>query len=441
MLFQDMALRLVARRRWSHEHSWTAPTLFLVTRAQPSADYSCKAAIQLSLSSVALLRHRCVKGATPILEPAMSLQLTVGNESWAQGFDVARAAAQQASAHCRIVVITAILGGLDMLRQPLHAPSKEMAGCYFAFVDDATRQQVRPRAQMGAAASLSLLPRAGAWSLLLLKSSELPFADARRDSRVPKMLPHRFFPAATYSVWVDAKLQLNLVPELAIQEWLVSKKVGFAAVPNLRRDTINQEYAWITSWLCPAQEQGVAPKCDAVREQWEVYRREQSSRPGWLAETVVIEGALLLTDLRSRLTQCLLCNWCVRARECPYCVNPGASAEIVHRTLFDLLRTRRFNEYVRFGERDQLSLSYVLYAQQPRVPIYLLPRRLHWSATVSVDTTGCYNATADTARQLAMRFQHGTTSRSGRATAAALQVRPRPNRSSQIPRTKRKVLV
>ena len=138
---------------------------------------------------------------------------------------MARAAARQASAHCRIVIITANLGGLDTLRQPLHAPSKEMAGCYFAFVDDATRQQpARSRAQEGAAASPSLLPRAGAWTLLLLRSSELPFADARRDSRVPKMLPHRFFPAATYSVWVDAKLQLNLVPELAIEEWLVRKK-------------------------------------------------------------------------------------------------------------------------------------------------------------------------------------------------------------------------
>ena len=37
----------------------------------------------------------------------------------------------------------------------------------------------------------------------------LPFANARRDSRVPKMLPHRFFPSASFSIWVDGKLQLS----------------------------------------------------------------------------------------------------------------------------------------------------------------------------------------------------------------------------------------
>jgi hypothetical protein len=87
-----------------------------------------------------------------------------------------------------------------------------------------------------------------------------------------------------------------------------------------------------------------------------------------------MEGALLLMDLRSTALRCLLCNW--------------------------------FNEYVRFGERDQLSFSYVLHVQRPRVPINLLPRRYHWSATVEDDTTNCYNATEADARQLALRFQH-----------------------------------
>ena len=99
-----------------------------------------------------------------------------------------------------------------------------------------------------------------------------------------------------------------------------------------------------------------------------------------------------LLDLRSKATQCLLCNW--------------------------------FNEYMRFGERDQLSFAYVLHAQRPRPRVNLLPRRLHWSATVSEDTTVCFNATEEDSAQLALRYQHG---RAGPTpmTAAQRQVRLR----------------
>ena len=91
-------------------------------------------------------------------------------------------------------------------------------------------------------------------------------------------------------------------------------------------------------------------------------------------ETVVVEGALLLLDLRSAATHCFLCAW--------------------------------FNEYVRFGERDQLSFAYVAYTQRPRLRLNLLPRRIHWSVTVEDDTMRCYNATEADAAQLAVRFQH-----------------------------------
>lgn len=62
--------------------------------------------------------------------------------------------------------------------------------------------------------------------------------------------------------------------------------------------------------------------------------------------------------------------------------------------------------YVRFGERDQLSFSYVLHELRPRVPVYLLPRRFHWSATVKDDTARCFNSTDADTRRLALRFQH-----------------------------------
>lgn len=62
--------------------------------------------------------------------------------------------------------------------------------------------------------------------------------------------------------------------------------------------------------------------------QWSAYEAEQPS-PAWTGQTVAIEGSLLLQDLRAPLHNALFCNW--------------------------------FNEYGRYGERDQLSISYVLH--------------------------------------------------------------------------------
>ena len=222
----------------------------------------------------------------------------------------------------------------------------------------------------------------------------VPFGNTRRDSRVPKMLPHRIFPSASFCVWVDGKLRLNLDPEAAVERHLVAASAEFAALRNLRRETIDHEYGWICSWLCPGSSAAAVgaldEPCAAVRHQWELYAREQAALPGWHKQTAVIEGALLLVDLRSRATQCLLCNW--------------------------------FNEYARFGERDQLSFAYVLHVQRPRPRVNLLPRRLHWSVTVEDDTTACYNASEEDAAQLAVRFQHGFQRQAARRPASRARV-------------------
>ncbi len=63
---------------------------------------------------------------------------------------------------------------------------------------------------------------------------------------------------------------------------------------------------------------------------------------------------MLLARLRSPVAQCLLCAW--------------------------------FGEWDRFGERDQLALSYVLHAMRVRRTesggdgVYLWPRSEHWNA-------------------------------------------------------------
>ena len=203
-----------------------------------------------------------------------------------------------------------------------------------------------------------------------------------------------------YAVWVDAKLQLAMAPEEAVQRFLTAPAVGFAALRNLRRHTIDHEYEWIRSWMCPQPPPAVrrlaAPStsaaCADVQRQWQRYEDAQRGDALWRSRTVVIEGALLLLDLRAAPTQCLLCNW--------------------------------FNEYAAASERDQLSFAYVLHTQRARPRVHLLPRRLHWSVALEDDTATCYNATGADAAQLAVRYQHGLQA-AGASRAALLSRRGR----------------
>lgn len=258
--------------------------------------------------------------------------------------------------HCKVVVLTAILGGSDTLRQP-RAELGDSKGCLFAFVD-------------GALAKKSA--QDGAWTLLPLLG-ELPFgANARRNSRVPKLLPHRLFPKAEYALWIDGKLQLNMPPLTAVRRFLTEPAADFAALRNLRRDAIDQEHSWIIDMLCKGQGKEA---CAAVQAQWQLYLGEANGlAPGWQRRAPVIEGAFFVADLRAAATQCLLCSW--------------------------------FNEYVRYSERDQLSFAYVYASFGGAARVNLIPRKLHWSVTKSKDTLTCYNATERDAQTIAMHFPH-----------------------------------
>ena len=321
---------------------------------------------------------------------------------FAQGFDDVRRIAAEAAEGCSTVVLTALIGGLDGLRQPRTPPTKEMAGCYFAFVDRAAAAASLRRKPTSSPVTPATLPTVGVWRLLTL-GGNLPFGEnARRNSRVPKMLPHRFFPHAEFCVWVDAKLQLQMAPEVMVDRFLRTPGAGFAALRNLRKQTIGHEYAWISSWMCPSATRHIAASaaCAEVQAQWQVYAQERRGEAAWQSRTVVIEGALLLMDLRATATLCLLCSW--------------------------------FNEYALFSERDQLSFAYVLHAQRAQPRVSLLPRRLHWSVTVEDDTAACYNATDADAAQLAVRFQHGMM----RAGQPALMRAARRGRRGQPPAVK-----
>ena len=266
---------------------------------------------------------------------------------------------------CETVVMTSVFDAYDELMQPSDAVTRTMSHaeqrCFFAFVDQRSydllsrenREIVRDET---ASAHMSPVKMVGVWRLVLL-DGRMPFSSARRNSRVPKMLAHRLFPHARYALWVDSKLVLHQSASVLRRIFLPSEGAAvFAAFRNLRRDHVDQERDWIWHHKCGED----VERCGDLIKQWTTYEAEQRSF-AWAAETVAIEGSVLLQDLRSPIHNALFCNW--------------------------------FNEYVRFGERDQISMAYVLHRMgltakgaNATPAVRFIDRSMHYLAKPSAQT-------------------------------------------------------
>ena len=287
----------------------------------------------------------------------------------------------------------------DKLQQPSHVPD-EANDCFFAFVDPESAAFVVSTAPKAVRRAGTLTAsRVGAWRLLTLPKSTSPYAQPRRASRVPKLLPFRFFPRCKYSLWIDGKLRLLVPPMELVQKYLIQPRAQLSLQRNLKRDHIDEEVRWIEGTL--SEEPEKLSGLHAVKSQWRFYRDEQEGSGNWsdsssssaaaaasddseeeppppspwMLKTACAEGAMILTDLQSPLARCALCAW--------------------------------FNEWHRFSERDQLAFSYVLHMmgltppmlqngatepdeqveggwvrkdrRQSHKGVYLWPRHDHWN--------------------------------------------------------------
>ena len=125
----------------------------------------------------------------------------------------------------KVVVISAIFGDHDKIRQPKGLGSKTLDHvCFFMFVDDSTLRRLE---------SHNLISRKsgeykiGVWRIVRVSSEHL-YANPAMNGVIPKYLVHRLFPNTLFSVWVDAKLQLVVDPLLLIHSLLISENVDIA---------------------------------------------------------------------------------------------------------------------------------------------------------------------------------------------------------------------
>uniref|UniRef100_A0A7C9AP82 TOD1/MUCI70 glycosyltransferase-like domain-containing protein n=1 Tax=Opuntia streptacantha TaxID=393608 RepID=A0A7C9AP82_OPUST len=213
-----------------------------------------------------------------------------------------------------VVVASAIFGNYDLLQQPKNVSEAAKRNvCFFMFFDEETEAAMRN------ASVLDGSKKVGLWRIVVVHN--LPYTDPRRNGKVPKLLLHRLFPNARYSIWMDGKLELVEDPYRILERFLWRQNATFAISRHYKRFDVFAE----------AEANKAAAKYDnaSIDFQIEFYKKE---------------GLTPYTSAKLPITSDVP-EGCVIIRE--------------HVPISNLFGCLWFNEVDRFTSRDQISFSTV----------------------------------------------------------------------------------
>ncbi|XP_024524730.1 uncharacterized protein LOC9655520 isoform X1 [Selaginella moellendorffii] len=230
-----------------------------------------------------------------------------------------------------IVVISAIFGNYDPLQQPKHISEHSKKNvCFFMFVDEETQAAIIKRG-----GSYSRTKKVGLWRVVTVHN--IPYLDPRRTGKIPKLLSHRLFPNARFSLWIDGKLELVVDPYQIMERFLWRTHDTFAISKHYKRFDVFTE----------AEANKLARKYNnaSIDAQVNFYRKE-GLVPYTTAKLPIVsdvpEGCVIVRE-HTPLTNLFTCLW--------------------------------FNEVDRFTSRDQISFGIVrdkIMAQVPwRINMFL----------------------------------------------------------------------
>ncbi|XP_072989316.1 probable hexosyltransferase MUCI70 [Typha latifolia] len=215
---------------------------------------------------------------------------------------------------CKAVISTCAFGGGDDLYQPIgmtEASVKEV--CYVAFWDEITRL-----AQEAEGKILDNNHMIGHWRIVVVR--DLPFSDQRLNGKIPKLLSHRLFPEARYSIWVDSKSQFRRDP-IGVLEALLWRTNSTLAISEhgARSSLYDEAKAIVKKHKATPQE---------VELQLNQYRQEGfPDDKRYNGKKALAEASIIVRE-QTPSTNHFMCLW--------------------------------FNEVVRFTSRDQLSFPYIM---------------------------------------------------------------------------------
>ncbi|XP_028085231.1 uncharacterized protein LOC114286277, partial [Camellia sinensis] len=232
---------------------------------------------------------------------------------------------------CRFVVASGIFDGYDVPHQPSNVSSRsQQLFCFLMVVDeisiDFIKKNVTVREDNDGGQWV------GIWRIILLKHQ--PYDEPRRNGKVPKILTHRLFPQAQYSIWIDGKMELIVDPLLMLERYLWRGKHTFAIAQRKHHHSIYEE-------------------ADANK------RRKRYARP--------------LIDLHMKIYLYEgMKPWSPKKKTVSD-VPEGAIIIREHTALNDLFSCLWFNEVNLFTPRDQLSFGYVVYRLGHPFKFFMFP--------------------------------------------------------------------
>ncbi|RZC66793.1 hypothetical protein C5167_010490 [Papaver somniferum] len=232
---------------------------------------------------------------------------------------------------CRFVVASGIFDGYDTPHQPTNISrrSKKLF-CFLMAVDqqslDFIKENVTVRDDGRGGKWV------GIWRLVLLKTP--PYDEPRRNGKVPKILTHRLYPQAEYSIWIDGKMELIVDPLLMLERYLWRDKNTFAIARHKHHQSIYEE-------------------ADANK------RRKRYARP--------------LIDLHVKIYFYEGMEPWSAKKDTVSDVPEGAIIIREHTALNNLFSCLWFNEVNLFTPRDQLSFGYVVYRLGSAFKFFMFP--------------------------------------------------------------------
>jgi hypothetical protein len=154
-----------------------------------------------------------------------------------------------------IVVYTAITQGYDTLKP--YPASWQLEADFVAFLDD--------------------FPTGSEWKIQPLCRQ---FRDPCRNAKIYKMLPHEFFPNASYSLWIDGSVQI--VSKLSLQSLIENylSQNDLAVFKHRRRNCPYKEGAYCILQGLDSEE--------LIKSQLNKYRRLGYPQDNGLAECTVL---------------------------------------------------------------------------------------------------------------------------------------------------------
>ncbi|KAG6529723.1 probable hexosyltransferase MUCI70 [Zingiber officinale] len=232
---------------------------------------------------------------------------------------------------CKFVVASGIFDGYDTPHQPsnLSVRSKKLF-CFLMVVDEVSLDFIKQNVTVREGSDGGKW--VGIWRLVTLHHP--PYDEPRRNGKVPKILTHRLFPHARYSIWIDGKMELIVDPLLMLERYLWRGKHTFAIACHKHHKSIYEE-------------------ADAIK------RRKRYARP--------------LIDLHMKIYRYEGMEMWSLKKGTISDVPEGAVIIREHTTMTNLFSCLWFNEVNLFTPRDQLSFGYVVHRLEGAFKFFMFP--------------------------------------------------------------------